>query len=245
MGEVISQPPHKFVSDSAPCEPAPFARAITDVLTGRRGPYPPNCVYVISDANTTLYIGKTTAGAPHRLHEHCGGDGRDISEIGSLIIAHFPESFHWSVRIHPIPAGIAAADELSRLEIRMIRDLRPCLNHWGNTAPTQLPGHYNRYPQPLPPATAPEIDDGMLRYYLEWTWIDVVLILLTFGFWIFIKYVILIPSREKNRTYHMRCSRCGAYATRKGDEHWPPCPMCGLDVRNAFWRMATYGREER
>jgi len=91
-------------------------------------------IYVVSDGDTAIYVGKSEWNLDARLKTHLGLYGQ-LSTLGYFIQANFPESRKWDVRIY-------WAEGLDQLEFNLIQQLRPILNEQMNTQEHSIPERY-------------------------------------------------------------------------------------------------------
>ena len=120
-----------------------------------KGYHEPYRVYVIRDAETVLYVGKSID-IPSRLGEHLGLYGRFgpgyPDRIGCVIHENLPESRSWAVDLLTVTAcrkelGMAMDGlnwDVDKAEREMIRSLRPCVNVTYNEHGNPLPDQYRR-----------------------------------------------------------------------------------------------------
>jgi hypothetical protein len=142
---------------------------IEDALNGMNDTVD-HCLYLYRDGETVLYIGRSTSPL-ERLQEHLGRGAytRQISPLGTLILAHLPTSLTWRIELRTV----AECEELVRhyrpecyewylqqmrkhltreasevAEEALIEHYRPYLNIMGNRQGQILPERYKRPSHP-------------------------------------------------------------------------------------------------
>ena len=101
-------------------------------------------LYVVSDGDLVLYVGKSTDPID-RIQAHCGG-GRfgwaGASLLGETIKDNLPESRTWTVTMYTLPE--CQTRDMDMAEQELIRVMRPCLNVSYNSNGQTLPEKYRK-----------------------------------------------------------------------------------------------------